>query len=83
MLISEFHQARSANPRRAIFVLAHLQKPISGFPRPEFGGEAHEVPAGPGGEGGNQAMPASGTLLAASLVVSAVFVALATVALFY
>jgi hypothetical protein len=83
MLTSDFHQARSANPRRAIFVLAHLQKPISGLPRPEFGGEADEVLGGPGGEGGNRVMPASGTLLAASLVVSAVFVALATAALFY
>ena len=64
-------------------MLAHLQKPISGLPRPERAGEADEMAGGPGGEGGNRAMPASGTLLAASLVISAVFVVLATAALFY
>jgi hypothetical protein len=64
-------------------VLVHLQKPIFDLPRPEFVGEADEVMGGPGGEGGNRVMPASGTLLAASLVVSAVFVAMVTAALFY
>jgi hypothetical protein len=64
-------------------MLIHLQRPIPGLPRPEFGGEADEVRNGPGGEGGNRVLPASGVLLAASLVVSAVFVAMATAALFY
>lgn len=60
-------------------MLAHLQKPISGLPRPDFVVESD----GPGGEGGVGATPPAGALLAASLVVSAVFVAVMTAALFY
>jgi hypothetical protein len=85
MLTSEFHQARSANRRRAINVLIHLQRATYGLPRPELDGEAGAVgEAGErGGEGGNRGKPAPGTLLAASLLVSAIFVALTTAALFY
>jgi hypothetical protein len=71
------------HPGRAIFVLVHLQKPISGFPRPEFGGEADDSVSRPGGEGGNRVIADSGPLLALSLAISAAFVALVTAALFY
>jgi hypothetical protein len=83
MLASDFHQARSALPLGAISVLVHLQKPITGLPRPQSDSDFYGAAGGPGGEGGNRVVPCAGTLLAASLALSAICVALVTAALFY